>query len=735
MRTVIPFNDQWLFAPEVLSDDVPNEAFHPVTLPHSNVLLPHHNFDQSEYEFISTYRKCFRLPEPLNGRRVLLDFDGAMIAATVSINGHTFDEHRGGYVPFSFDITDYLDETGENLLTVYLDSRERKDIPPFGYVVDYLTFGGIYRDVRLRLVEPVYIADVFVQSFDVLNSPKVVIDVWVNNLTAQAQKVAVVGGMEYWKAETTTGTIPPGSTVKLRLHSDLSAVPRGSLQLWSLDNPQRYNFTVSLYDQAGLHSADERQYDEISLLYGFREARFASDGFYLNGEKIKLRGLNRHQTFPFIGAAAPARLQARDADILKYELGCNIVRTSHYPQSPHFLQRCDEIGLLVFEEIPGWQFIGDDDWKALALRDLRVMIERDRNHPSIILWGVRINESWDDGAFYEDSNTLAKELDPTRQAGGVRNFKESVFLEDVYTYNDFSNTIDPPVHTPHLVTEFNGHMFPTKSWDNEDRQLEHALRHARIQNTAAGMDDVTGAIGWCAFDYHTHHELGSGDRVCYHGVMDMFRLPKFAAYFYASQQSPRQRVVLQAATFWTMGDRSEGGNDPLVIFSNCDEIAVYVGGSLHGRFQPDREHYPHLPHPPFAVTGLGLLMTWGSAFEDLRVVGYLNGQEAAEQRFSADGLPAALVLEADDAQIQANGADMTRIIVRIADRFGNRLPYTQSCVTFSVEGPADLIGENPFALMGGNAAVYLKARYQHGIVVVRAQAPRLPHAAVSVKLI
>ncbi|MFN8447109.1 MAG: hypothetical protein U0521_00550 [Anaerolineae bacterium] len=162
MRSVLPFNDDWLYAPQELSQTAPDSQFERVTLPHANVVLPYHNFDNLEYQFISTYRKRFTLPEPLNGRRLYVDFDGAMIAATVSINGHSFDEHDGGYVPFSFDLTDYLRD-GERPAGA-VDSTERPDIPPYGYIVDYLTFGGIYRDVRLRYVEPVHIADVFVRT-------------------------------------------------------------------------------------------------------------------------------------------------------------------------------------------------------------------------------------------------------------------------------------------------------------------------------------------------------------------------------------------------------------------------------------------------------------------------------------------------------------------------------------------------------------------------------------------
>lgn len=469
------------------------------------------------------------------------------------------------------------------------------------------------------------------------------------------------------------------------------------------------------------------------VCFGFRETEFRDDGFYLNGENLKLIGLNRHQTYPYIGAAAPKRLQEKDADIIKYELGCNIVRTSHYPQSPHFLRRCDEIGLLVFEEIPGWQFIGDEDWQGISLRDVEAMIKRDRNHPSIVLWGVRINESLDNTAFYTRTNELAHRLDPTRQTGGVRYWQHSEFLEDVYTFNDFSNDVQEPVQTPHMVTEFNGHMFPTKSFDQEERMVEHALRHARIQDKQMGMANVAGAIGWCAFDYNTHKEFGSGDRICYHGVMDIFRLPKYAAYFYESQIDPSHHVVLQAATLFARGERSIGGVDPLVVFSNCDEIDVYMGDTLQGKFTPDREQFPNLPHAPYVIEGIK--MPWGSHdYADFRLVGYLNGQAVAEQQFDHLSLPACLDLQVDDHELNADGADMTRLVFKITDKYGNRLPFTNQVISFTIDGPAQLIGDHPYALMGGQGALYIKAGHDAGTVTVRASTPRLEAATVTITL-
>ena len=205
------------------------------------------------------------------------------------------------------------------------------------------------------------------------------------------------------------------------------------------------------------------------------------------------------------------------------------------------------MGLLVSEEIPGWQHIGGEEWKQGAIANVDAMIQRDWNHPSIVLWGVRINESRDDDHFYERTNKLAHSLDPSRQTGGVRCHTGSSLLEDVYTMNDFVlnggavalrdqqqvTGLDHKV--PYLVTEYNGHMFPTKRFDAEERQHEHVIRHLRVLDASYADPNISGCIAWCLFDYNTHKDFGSGDRICYHGVSDMFRIPKFAAYAYKSQ--------------------------------------------------------------------------------------------------------------------------------------------------------------------------------------------------------
>ena len=722
MRKCACFNHDWLFAADQLDMDAPDSQFEAVTLPHTNKIFPHHNFSHLEYQFISTYRKRFLFVDNQVNSQIFLDFDGVMLACTVYLNGILIGEHLGGYMSFSMDITPAV-QPGENILTVYVDSRERKDIPPYGHLVDYLTFGGIYRDVHLRIVDPIHLENLFVRPTGILDQPKLTCDVSLSKVESNLSLIAVLVDMQGHQVSSAHTSVR-GNPATLVFD------PLPNIERWTINRPNLYTIQVTLLQ-------DDQAIDSSSTRFGFRTAEFRRDGgFYLNGERVKLFGLNRHQTYPYIGAAAPARLQRQDADIIKYDLGCNIVRTAHYPQSPHFLDRCDEIGLLVFEEITGWQHIGDEDWQQISLAELEGMIKRDRNHPSIVLWGVRVNESPDDNRFYSQTNALAHELDPTRQTGGVRNFLGSNFLEDIYTYNDFSNTVLAPTERPYMITEFAGHMFPTKTWDQEERRIDHALLHARIQDLQLGNPGITGAIGWCAFDYATHTEFGSGDGICYHGVMDIFRLPKWAAYFYKSQQPPEKQVVLQAATHWTMGDRSGGGNNPLTVFSNCDEIEIHIGKYLIGKFKPDSKNYPNLHHPPFTIQIEERFSAWGQAgLNDLHLIGYMNGKQAAEQWISCSQLPAKIELALDTDQLFADGSDMTRLIIRITDAYGNPLPYAFMNISMELEGPAELIGENPFLLVGGQGAVYVKASHQTGRVTIWVITPGYPKAEVSLNLV
>jgi beta-galactosidase len=729
-RQVLALNRNWRYSREAVpgarEGAFDDSRFERVTLPHANIRLPWHSFDEKSYQFVSVYRRRFRVPASARGRHVFVDFEGVMTAATVWLNGTRVGEHRGGFTPFSFDLTSHLDWDGENVLAVEVDSTERADIPPFGYQLDYLTFGGIYREVSLRVVSAVFLENVFIRPQDVLSGkPVLEVDCFIEHLeptrTALRLELALLDG-DHTVATASRAVSSEAADSRQTVRFN----PIAGLKLWDLDHPNLYRMQVRLLnDQHALLDEDVRT-------FGLRSARFTERGFELNGRKLKLRGLNRHQTFPFAGGAMPARVQRRDAEILRRELKCNIVRTSHYPQSRHFLDACDQLGLLVLEEIPGWQHIGDEGWKALSVENVRRMIRRDWNHPAIVLWGVRINESSDDDAFYTQTNAVAHELDPTRQTGGIRAFRESKLLEDVFTRNDFGFPLEPPNHPLYLNTEFVGHTYNTRSTDNADRLVEHTLRHARIHDQLASDPRYAGGIGWCAFDYNTHANFGSGDRMCYHGVSDIFREPKPAAGFYRSQCEPTEEVVVQPALHWAPSDQA-GGLMKIVVCSNCEHLKLFTGDKLFLELDPDRKQFPHLRYPPFvAELGDGLDSDqWG----DLRIEGYIGGRQVIVRHYSGRGIDQKLVLAPDDTQLVADGADTTRVVLRVTDEFGNPRPLANGPITLTVTGPAELIGDNPFVLVGGVGAVWIRAREQSGTVSITARHPTLGEQTARIEIL
>jgi beta-galactosidase len=732
-RLVLPINRNWRYSAKVVPGgherSFDDSHFERVIVPHTNIQLPWHGFDDKEYEFLSLYRRKFRLPAEARGQRVFVDFEGVMTASTVWINGAPLGEYRGGYTPFSFDLTPHLDFAGENVLAVQVDSTERADIPPFGYQIDYLTFGGIYREVSLRIVPENYIANIFAQPTDVLNgSPSVDVKCFVAQKSASAESLKL------------KATLLDGERVLAEAEADVVAASDsepsaqtialtnlGHVDLWDLDRPKLYHVRVTL-SQAG------RVIDEDTRRIGFREASFTDHGFELNGKVIKLRGLDRHQMFPFVGQAMAGRAQRKDAEVLRKDLHCNIVRTSHYPQSRHFLDACDEMGLLVLEEIPGWQHIGDEAWQKLSIDNVRRMIERDWNHPSIILWGVRINESRDNHDFYTKTNAMAHKLDPTRQTGGIRYFQESEFLEDVFTMNDFGWPLKEPNHPRYLNTEFVGHTYPVKQIDDDARHREHTVRHARVHDQLASNPQYAGGIGWCAFDYNTHHDFGAGDRICYHGVTDIFRELKPAAGFYKSQCDPTEEVVLEPAFHWAPSDEALHFSIAMIC-SNCDHLKLYVlnkgDWKLFADADPDHEQFPHLKYAPFSID---LPSRHDFEFGDLRVEGYLQGKLAITKHYSGSGADRKFVLLADDKELIADGADVTRVVMRVTDEFGNVRPYANDSIALTLEGPAELIGDNPFALFGGRGAVWVRAKESAGQVRLTAKHPRLGSQTVEITL-
>ena len=731
MRIVTNINQGWTFH-EGFSDHLKSSAVagQSVTLPHNAVDMPFNYFDEKCFQRAFTYQKIIKNNADFTGKEVSIVFDGAMADSVVYLNGQEIVAHKDGYTPFIARLTGLLKDV-DNLISVKIDGSENPEIPPFGGQIDYLTYAGIYRDVWLKVTDPVSIGNVKIEAGHVLEAEK---SLSVRCDIANPENRALSGTVAVTLKDKSGAVIATGSAAVSGASVTVNLSGLKGIDLWDVQNPNLYDVVVDLNTPDGS--------DSVTTAFGFRTTQFTADGFLLNGKPLKIRGLNRHQAWPYVGYAMGRTAQERDAEMMKHTLKCNLVRTSHYPQSKWFLDHCDRIGLMVFEEIPGWQHIGGNAWKQEAIRNVRRMIERDWNHASIVIWGVRINESQDSHDFYTETNRLAHELDSTRQTGGVRYITESEFLEDVYTMNDFiqGNEEMPfsnrprlslrdqqevtglPKKVPYIVTEYNGHMYPTKRHDQEQRQHEHVHRHLAILNAMYGDPNISGCIGWCMFDYNTHKDFGSGDRICHHGVMDMFREPKFAAYAYISQCDPSDEVIMKPVTIWARGERNIGGALPLIILTNVDEVEVVYGGNLTKRVGPDRETYPHLPHPPvvldhrhFTMDELGL---WGMSWENVVFTGYIGGKPVKTLTMIADQLPTTLNVEADSNTIRGDEKDSVRVIVRGLDQVGNIVPFLDDVVTVSIQGPAKVLGPSTLVLTGGTSGFWVESTGGTGAITL-----------------
>ena len=758
------WNDGWLFTPvfdpAIVRPECPELTLEPVRLPHTVKALPYNYCNENDYQKLSGYRREFFAPKEWEGRTVLLTFGAVAHDATVFCNGRRVFHHSCGYTAFTVDLTSALHLGQKNVVAVRCDSREDLNIPPFGGQMDFLTYGGICRAVCLDVKEPAYLRDIFIET-------------------------KAEGGFRIYTA-TVGETVGCTLQAEIRSPSGSRAFYTGELSLpitgalnsvhpWSIEHPTLYTLTVRLI-RPGTSGLPDRVLDEKSCRFGFRTLQFVAGGLYLNGQRVELRGLNRRQSYAYQGYAMPDSIQRLDAQLLKKQLGCNAVRLTA-PPSPAFLDACDELGLLVFVEMPGWQHVGDDIWKAQALQNCREMVCQCRSHSSIFLWGVRVSGSADDESFYKRTNETVRRLDPTRPTAGTRSTRRSQLLEDVYAYTDYSyhgrgvgcearTAVTPDTRKGYLISEFEGAQFPAKSFDDEPHRLAQALRYAAVLNDTIAQQGVAGSFGWCMTDYNTHREFGSGDRISYQGVMDMFRSPKLSAAVYASQKTPRSPsdIVLEVSSSMALGDHPGGFAGACWAFTNAESLRLYRDNDFVAEFTPDRRgRFAALPHPPIEIHDfVGLLLekyegidrtaapqvaailnemrrdsmelsplsrarmyslhlSWNDLVQlYYKYIGVL-GSPAAVYRFEAvwHGRAVRTVVKEPVQSVRLECTvhnpiltdgptwDCAAVSLRAIDQNGNLLPYCGEAVQLSVEGPLRILGPSVVPLRGGIAGTYL----------------------------
>lgn len=677
------------------------------------------------------YRTTFSLGQEQQAGNLELQFEGVSARADLWLNGKFIGSHLGGFTPFAFDVTDAVKPDGPNVLAVKVDNR-RMEVPPDGVKanIDYPIYGGIYRAVKLVGRKNIFIDDIYVTTPGASKSRSTVkIETLVKNTGVAPAKFKLLleilpksGIGKNAELKTEELTAAPGASAKL-----VREIPVEQPELWSPQHPALYRLRITVI------GADQAVIDSSSLTFGIRSIKFTPDrGFFLNGEPVKLIGFNRHQFYPYLGNAVPDRYQRFDAQLIK-DSGANFVRLSHYPQSPSFLDACDELGIILYEELPGWHYIGDDKWKDLAEQSLREMIIRDRSRPSIVLWGVRINESKDDVPFTDRLNKLAHELDPTRPTTGSRMIGSySNYFEDVVSLNDYSvSGVKVPAEKPYLLSETVGVNYQAARYSKPDRVMTYIEWHLFILDQIYGNPRNAGQATWCIFDHVSFQtgvagiQLSMFDNLWHWGVADAWRIPKDPYYVFTSQLAEKPFVRIP-------GNWDKNAERDVTVLHNCDEVELFLNGRSLGKKGPDKTFYPNrwirfessalslvfgkygvkpvqgektyaLPHPPSTFKNVG--------FEpgELKAVCLVKGEVVSEHVLRTPKKPDRFVLYSDFREIFADGSDMTRVVVKLVDEDGTVVNDSNAGFTIKAEGPARILADQKPRLEAGMAAFFVQS--------------------------
>ena len=723
----IPFDSQWRFVradvPQAQAPEFDDRAWETVTLPHTahtEALVTSQGARQ--WQGICWYRKTFDLPADARDQEIILRFDGAMNAAEIWVNGQSAGKFMGGYLPYVMDISKLARPGETNVVAVRLDNRDNPLTGPKPLVdLDFNLYGGLYRDAhlifknRLHITDPILAGQaagggVFV-TFPAVSKDQATVKIrtQVKNDDATPRPFVVrttlldASGQAVASAASMPETLAAGTDREITQEIQVT-----NPKLWSPQSPSLYTVRSELIEQGN-------PVDVVQTRIGIRRIEITKDGFWINGEKMFLRGANRHQEYPYLGNALSDDAQYRDALKIK-EAGFDYIRLSHYPQSPAFLDACDELGLVVMDSLMGWQYFNPDPaFATLKYQECRELVRRDRNHPCVILWEVSLNESDMPAAFIARANAIAHEEYPgdqcytcgwekgydvfmqARQHGGCRNVKDRPCL--ISEYGDWE-------YYAQNAGLAQGKWKDLQPADRSSRQLRGAGEVRMLQQALnfqeAHNDDLkTTAFAdgvWVMFDYNRGYapDLESS------GVMDIFRLPKFSYWFFRSQRDAGDLVaarplgpVLFIANYWTTNSPTE-----VRVFSNCDEVALYLNGKLIKRRRPDVSRVTtNLKHPPFTFE-LDRFQP-GS----LEAVGYIGGHEVARYERLTPGEPDGLTLEFDVSgrPFAVGDKDTTFCHASLRDKAGTIIPTARVPVFFGTTGQARLVGDNPIMSEAGTA--------------------------------
>lgn len=667
-----------------------------VTLPHDWVVdLPFapeashsHGYKTVGYKYPETsvgwYRKIFSVPEEDYGKHISLQFDGIFRDARIWVNGFYLGSEPSGYATQVYNISEYLNYGGENVVAVRADATLEE-----GW---FYEGAGIYRHAWLDKAHPLHVAPfgtfVYADLKEPYNEAVVTVEITTDNMSLVPESYSVRN----------TLIAPDGSTAEfpeiiennLLAKASRTSIVRMTLDhpaLWDIDSPLLYTLVTEIVK-------DGKVIDTKTTKTGFRDIRFDADnGFFLNGRNVKIKGVNLHQDHAGGGSAIPDALQAfRLRELKKY--GVNAYRSSHNPMTPEMIDACDSLGILVMEEN---RLTGVNDEH---IRLLHKMIERDRNHPSIIVWSVG-NEEW--GTEWNDFGTRISEtmreychrFDPTRPMAMASSGGPTVLIPvDVAGYNYvLQNPIeqhrrDYPARKAVGTEETTGCGARSVYYDDTPNGFMKAINRA-----PSGPDSLFNAIErgwkfysdrpwlaglfyWTGFDYRgepnpmTYPATGSQ-----FGILDYCGFPKDEAFYIKSWWT--DQPVLHIFPHWNLKGH-EGENVDVWAYSNMDEVELFVNGKSLGRKKmPENGH-----------------LNWTAIYQPgvVKAVGYKNGKKAMETKIETSGAPAKMDISADRNTIAADNKDVSVVAVKILDKKGRFVPDANIPLNITTDGPVRILG-------------------------------------------
>lgn len=665
-----------------------------INLPHTPFVEPLVVLHQ--WQGICYYRKILNVSKKEIDKQLWLEFEGAMHLADVWVNGQHLIQHSGGYTPFVVDVTGMLHADRGNEILVRLDNRNNPLIPPGKPLetLDFCYYGGLYRDVNLIVKHPVHITHpimanevagggIFVTyPYVSKQEAEIKVKTQVSNKVGTQRHLTIRHTLYEWSKK-------KGRGKKVALVESPLVLAAGTTQhhtqqftvnnpkLWYPDSPALYVLRTEVMDGRKVTDCEDTR-------IGIRRIEMTREkGFVINDKPLKLEGSNRHQEYPYVGNAISDQAQYRDMYQIR-DNGFNTVRLGHYPQDPSVLEACDELGLLVIEPIPGWQFFNKaQGFVDHTYKDIRDLIRRDRNHPSVIMWETTLNESWPPKSWKDQAVRIAHEEFPGDQcytSGDTYGYDGF----DV-CYNDWREGYDRPNTTskPGFIREyydyeFGGHYSTTRvtRGDGDYALMQNAWNAQWSHNRYRAYYPWTiGGAVWSMYDYNR----GCCDNICYSGLADLFRLPKFGLLYFRTQMKEGTFTPAGPMTYEVFINSHwlEGSSDTLQVYGNVDEVKLQLNGRVIARQYPDDKpstseyvsrpdggNAENIDFPPFTFFNVN----WERG--ELKAIGYKDGKAVAEHVVRTPGAVEAMDITYFESGVSASCRDLLIVYVNLKDLQG-----------------------------------------------------------------